>query len=117
MWLKILIICLTLNFAKGKLISVESNSSSAVYSYIHQLLLDFDTKTHSTHDVAVFRQKKVNSSNADVDDLFEGICKSIPESMPFHLSPMHTAVEFRNLRPSSFTVIVSDESNAVSNTL
>lgn len=109
MWLKVLTIVLILTFSKGELIN-----SSAIVSYIHNLLADYETKSTSTHEVAIFNLKKVDSLSDDVDYLFEEICKSIPKSMPLHLSPMQKIVEYRNLRPTSFTVIVSDESNFVS---
>lgn len=114
MWLKVLTVFLTLEVSRGNLISVEKNNNSAISSYIHNLLAEYETKTKSTNDVVVFKMNKVDSLSDEVDDLYEGICKSIPKSMPFHLSPLGVVVEYRNLRPTSFTIIVSSESNPVS---
>lgn len=114
MWSQVLVICLIFKVSKGNLISVEKNSSLVIASYIQELMTDYETKSKSTSDVFVFKLKKVNSLSDDVDDLFVGICKSIQNSMLLHLSPFGTLVENRNLRLATFTVIISDESNQVS---
>lgn len=111
MYLRVLIAFLALGVLNENVIITETKS---IASYINKLMMDFDAKSSSTNDVAVLKLNKVEGSNDYVDYLYEDICKSIPKSMPLHLPPMQAVVEYRNLRPSSFTIIVSDESNFVS---
>lgn len=97
----------------GSLLSVKRNENQKVSSYVKDLVSDFNVKDKNTHDVALFCISKSKWSKLKVEDIFEDISKAVSD-FPVHSSPLNKVIEDRNLRVSSFTIIVSDVSETVS---
>lgn len=99
---------------RAKLTPVRVNDNQLISAYIKGLIVDFELKDQSTHDVAIFQLNSFESSKQRVDDLSEDIRRNVPDSSPVHFSPLNQMIEDRNLRVAAFNIIVSDDSNPVS---
>lgn len=97
----------------GSLLVEPNPENKEIVIYVQKLIEDNDKKVGDTHDLSMFRMNSFGSTQK-VDDLFDEISKIISKTMPVSFYPLNVLIEGRNLRASSFFIIVSDDSNFVS---
>lgn len=116
LWFKLLIVVLVVKTSCGKFIIDRNPENKEIVDYVKSLIEDHDKKNQETNDVALFRLSNSGSSQ-QVDDLFEEISESIPKTTPVTFPALNEFISGRNLRASSFSIIVSDISSVVSQNL
>lgn len=103
-----------------QVVNVHPNAQyEELSNYVKDLVKNFDVTTHETHDILIvkFQTSKELSNRQDIEDITSSLVKVIPDSTPLILCPTTQFIENRNLRPASFTIIISDETNGVSQLL
>lgn len=94
-----LLILLTLESAAHS-INQEIDQKEEVFNYLYKLLRSVDKKYPETNDVTVLKISSNQKQSQKIEDVFEIVIHSIPDSMPFLLPPVEELIEFRNLRPA-----------------
>lgn len=91
----------------------HNDGNYLISRFIKNLLREFELGNSRINDLGIFRISKFGRSSQRIDDLYEDVYDAIPWTMPVHYSPLDKIVENRNLRVSSFIIIISDVANEV----
>lgn len=110
---KLLIAILVVKGSCGSFMIEPDSENNEIVRFVKRLLEEYDEKVCDTLDVSMFRLSGFGGSQR-VDDLFEEISKIVPKTMPVNFQPLNVIIDDRNLRVSSFFIIISDVSNIVS---
>lgn len=107
------LVLLMIESANAKVISQEVSNDDPVFIFLGKLLRSINENYPETNDVAIVKFLSSGEPSWKIEKTIESVLQSIPDSMPFHMSPNNQIVEFRNLRPACITIIVSDISSGV----
>lgn len=113
-FLALLVVVQWFTQGSGNLIQVKENENEEISSYVKALISDYDAKDSSTKDVVVFGIARSKNSLQKVDEVLNDIYAAIPDGVAVYSPPIGEVVRDKNLRSSSFVIIVSDISVGIS---
>lgn len=112
-FLYLVIATLVLKCSNGIVHNVERSDNEAISTYVRNLIFDLAQKDSRTHDIAIFRLNQFKHTKQQIDDMFEDLCKAVPKNVIVSYPPLSRTITKRNLRPTSYTILVTDISNTV----
>lgn len=108
-FLLVLLFCVT----TASSIDVLSDGGNEMFSYVRDLISDYNKQQQANSDVAIFKFNMNSKSTKTVDCAFDDIRRAIPDVNPVVMPP-NKDVQGRRLPETAFIIIVSDAETNVS---
>lgn len=113
-FLKLVVFFLILRSSNAVLSSITNDENQEVSSFIARLAQDFNQKDSSTHDISVFHFFLSTSFIHKKFKLLQDITAAIPKENPLLMPRFNMDVVGKNIRVSSFIIVVIDFMHPVS---